>query len=68
MFNHTKLSKKPKQFLSITGLTVLHNLIHYQKKYKNNTKQQKKRDYPKTKENEILGQDDVLITPSKTEF
>ncbi len=22
MFNHTKLSKKPKQFLSVTGLTV----------------------------------------------
>jgi len=22
MFNHTKLAKKPKQFLSITGLTV----------------------------------------------
>ena len=66
MFNHTKLAKKPKQFLSLTGVTpqqfdVLTKEI--QKQYKTTEIKRLSK-----KKREGLVQGDTLITPSKIEL
>ncbi len=69
MFNYTKLTKRPKQFLSVTGITVpqFDSLLKEIKKQYKATEETHV--YQKRKDCERLVQDDTsLIYPSKTEF
>ena len=66
MFNHTKLAKKPKQFLSITGLTIP-QFDSLSKEIKKQYKITETKRLSKI-EKEKWVQDTSLIIPSKIEF
>ena len=66
MFNHKKLAKKQKQFLSITGVAP-QQFDSLSKEIQKQYKITKQNDYPKKKEKETSVQDTSLIILSKIE-